>query len=197
MRISGNKTRSEVTQEEVHFNYCCSHNSHDDNSHFSYTLQTAINWSSCSCIPANRTLPGKNISTATWKCVRMLSSEDMPYPAAWNDLQRSMTLPHSKWDLCIKHTNTSQLNDQREIVNDSNAQYTEDIHHTQWHLVCCIVNCCIINCWLQSASTRSSAIDKGPCDASCQLKSCQLPCNSAETTCTTSPEQIQVMKLES
>jgi len=28
-----------------------------------------------------------------------------------------------------------------------------------------------------------------------QLKSCQLPRNSAETTCTTSPEQIEVMKL--
>ena len=44
--------------------------------------------------------------------------------------------------------------------------------------------------------TRSSAIAEGPCDASCQLKSCQLPRNSAETTCTTSPEQIEVMKLE-
>jgi len=37
---------------------------------------------------------------------------------------------------------------------------------------------------------------EGPHDASCQLKSCQLPRNSAETTCTTSPEQIEVMKLE-
>ena len=36
----------------------------------------------------------------------------------------------------------------------------------------------------------------GPRDVSCQLKSCQLPCNSAETTCMTSPEQIEVMKLE-
>jgi len=32
---------------------------------------------------------------------------------------------------------------------------------------------------------RSSAIAEGPRDASCQLKSCQLPRNSAETTCTT------------
>jgi len=46
-------------------------------------------------------------------------------------------------------------------------------------------------------STRSSAIAEGPRDASCQLKSCQLPCNSAETTCMTSPEQIEVIKLES
>ena len=36
--------------------------------------------------------------------------------------------------------------------------------------------------------TRSSAIAEGPRDASCQLKSCQLPRNSTVTTCTTSPE---------
>ena len=44
--------------------------------------------------------------------------------------------------------------------------------------------------------TRSSAIAEGPRDASCQLKSCQLPRNSAETTCTTSPEQFEVTKSE-
>ena len=44
--------------------------------------------------------------------------------------------------------------------------------------------------------TKSSAIAEGPRDASCQLKSCQLPRNSAETTCMTSPEQIEVMKLK-
>jgi len=44
--------------------------------------------------------------------------------------------------------------------------------------------------------TRSSAIAEGPCDASCQLKSCQLPRNSAETTYMTSPDQIDGMKLE-
>jgi len=44
--------------------------------------------------------------------------------------------------------------------------------------------------------TRSYTIAEGPRDASCQLKFCQLPGNSAETTCTTSPEQIKVMKLE-
>ena len=46
------------------------------------------------------------------------------------------------------------------------------------------------------SDTRSSAIAEGPCDASCQLKSCQLPRNSAETTYTTSPDQIDGMKLE-
>ena len=44
--------------------------------------------------------------------------------------------------------------------------------------------------------TRSSAIAEGPRDASCQLKSCHLPRNSADTICTTSPGQIEVMKLE-
>jgi len=44
--------------------------------------------------------------------------------------------------------------------------------------------------------TRSSAIAERQRDALCQLKSCQLPRNSAETICMTSPEQIEVMKLE-
>jgi len=45
-------------------------------------------------------------------------------------------------------------------------------------------------------TTRSSAIAEAPRDASCQLKSCQLPRNSAETTYMTSPDQIDGMKLE-
>ena len=35
----------------------------------------------------------------------------------------------------------------------------------------------------QCSTTRSSAIAEGPRNALCQLKSCQLPRNSAETTC--------------
>jgi len=50
--------------------------------------------------------------------------------------------------------------------------------------------------WNNAFRTRSSAIAEGPRDASCQWKSCQLPRNSAETTYTTSPEQIDGMKLE-
>jgi len=50
--------------------------------------------------------------------------------------------------------------------------------------------------YLKQYKTRSSAIAEGPCDASCQLKSCQLPHDSAETTYTTSPDQIDGMKLE-
>jgi len=48
-------------------------------------------------------------------------------------------------------------------------------------------------CMSAELLTRSSAIAEGPRDALCQLKSCQLPHNSAETTCTTSPEEIGVM----
>ena len=48
----------------------------------------------------------------------------------------------------------------------------------------------------QKFKTRSSDIAEGLRDASCQLKSCQLPRNSAETTYTTSPDQIDGMKLE-
>jgi len=44
--------------------------------------------------------------------------------------------------------------------------------------------------------TRNSAIAEGPRDASSQLKSCQLSRNSAETTYTTSHNQIDGMKLE-
>ena len=64
----------------------------------------------------------------------------------------------------------------------SSGSLTE-FDETDWRIHCTFV-------------TRSSAIADGPLDASCQLKSCQLPRNSAETTCTTSPEQIEVMKLE-
>ena len=50
--------------------------------------------------------------------------------------------------------------------------------------------------WHYLYTTRSSAIAEGPRDASCQLKSCQLLRNSSETTCSTSTEQIALMKLE-
>jgi len=49
---------------------------------------------------------------------------------------------------------------------------------------------------LTPVDDKSSAIAEEPRDASRQLKSCQLPRNSAETICTTSPEQIEVTKLE-
>jgi len=61
--------------------------------------------------------------------------------------------------------------------------------------VCCSCTV-IITHVLTLVKTRSSAITEGPRNASCQLKSCQLPRNSADTTYTTSPDQIDGMKLE-
>jgi len=57
---------------------------------------------------------------------------------------------------------------------------------------------CLISNWIRSllVRTRSSAIAEGPRDASCQLKSFQQPRNTAETTYTTSPDQIDGMKLD-
>jgi len=48
----------------------------------------------------------------------------------------------------------------------------------------------------QQNITRSSAIADGPRNTVCQSKSCQMLHNSVGTTCTTSPEQIEVMELE-
>ena len=56
------------------------------------------------------------------------------------------------------------------------------------------LKCCFRAAWPRR--TRSSVIAEGPRDASCELKSCQLPSNSAETTNTTSADQIDGMKLE-
>jgi len=68
------------------------------------------------------------------------------------------------------------------------AEHGSELSGTLWHFG--------IHKFAQCVSTRSSDISEGQRDVSCQLKSCQLPHNSAETTCTTSPEQIEVMKLE-
>jgi len=61
---------------------------------------------------------------------------------------------------------------------------------------CHAENHCHVYVCANATVTTRSAITEGLCEASCQLKSCQLPRNSAETTCTTSAEQIEVMKLE-
>ena len=85
--------------------------------------------------------------------------------------------------------------------NNNNIMLTHTHTHTHTHLTALFL---VLPGWastrkvniMLSPYTRSSAITEGLHDASCQLKSCQLPRNSAETTCTTSPEQIKVMKLE-
>jgi len=45
-----------------------------------------------------------------------------------------------------------------------------------------------VNGRVNITASINKKLSVGPRDASCQLKSCQLPRNSAETTCTTSPE---------
>ena len=84
------------------------------------------------------------------------------------------------------------------------GDYVVDIyHHAKFYpnyckknLTSCKDDCGWITQQKQQILPRSSAIAEGPRDASCQLKSCQLPRNSAETICSTNPEQIEVMKLE-
>ena len=65
--------------------------------------------------------------------------------------------------------------------------------HSEVYLNKCGQHSAFLNTYLHPTpiQTRSSAIAEGPRDASCQL-----PRNSAETTYTTSPDQIDGMKLE-
>jgi len=71
------------------------------------------------------------------------------------------------------------------LLNATNIATYWPLHRLDYVIRSCIPQLENITC---IKPTRSSAIAKGPRDASCQLKSCQLPRNSAETTCTTSPE---------
>ena len=48
----------------------------------------------------------------------------------------------------------------------------------------------------ETETENETAVAEGPRDVSCQLKFCQLPRNSAETTYTTSPDQIDGIKME-
>ena len=51
--------------------------------------------------------------------------------------------------------------------------------------------------WLiMSSSDKKLSYHRGTVRCIVSVEICQLPCNSAETTCMTSPEQIEVMKLK-
>jgi len=70
------------------------------------------------------------------------------------------------------------------LKEDENlAEYrTSRTVHLLWLLICPVSLLCPRNHTLtERDTTRSSAIAEGPRDASCQLKSCQLPRNNAET----------------
>ena len=80
----------------------------------------------------------------------------------------------------------------RQVLKDANKKLVPFLlpHGVHIHL------CSLVRNARMTTETTSSAIAEGRRDASCQLKSCQLPQNSAESTCMTSPEQIDIMKLE-
>ena len=86
------------------------------------------------------------------------------------------------------------------VIKPSCLRITYSMEYRQnLSVIDCIVHTCGKYVFHNGTTTkwkRSSAIAEGPRDASCQLKSCQLPRNSAETTYTTSPDQIDGMKLE-
>jgi len=91
------------------------------------------------------------------------------------------------------------------IANHKNHDYTRTNHirtrHSDYISYCCIptkITVKEMKCETRNRKQRWAAAKpaEGPRDASCQLKSCQLPCNSAETTYTTSPDQTDGMKLE-
>ena len=76
------------------------------------------------------------------------------------------------------------------------VQDRKSLTSLKFEVICTMLSCgCERRIVCVQVVTRSSAIAEGPRDALCQLKSCQLPRNSAETTYTTSPDQIDGMKL--
>ena len=74
--------------------------------------------------------------------------------------------------------------------------FVREVSTGNYYQDCCVDACLHFTARCKTDCTRSSAIAEGPRDASCQLKSCQLPRNSAETTYVTSPDQINGIKLE-
>ena len=75
-----------------------------------------------------------------------------------------------------------------QIYRSSTLRHVRTAGFLEVEIPCCGLK--LRKSWLQFKKTRSSAIAEGPRDASCQLKSCQLPRNSAETTYTTSPGMV-------
>jgi len=96
--------------------------------------------------------------------------------------------------MCLSHTVLEIWRDENNFVATANKKWLpwQRPLRGRKNNFRSLIYTTIVLPWL----TRSSAIAEGPRDASCQLKTCQLPRNSAETTCTTNAEQIEVMKLE-
>jgi len=105
------------------------------------------------------------------KISRFFDFQDGDRPPVWIFKIEILTAVHFRDTFCLSLPNFMDIG--------------HTIAETSQFLRCSIVKC-----------TRSSAIADGTRDAACQLKSCQLPRSSAETTYTTSPDQIDGMKLE-
>ena len=114
-------------------------------------------------------------------------------------LNKQPDVPHSELSVMISNISTCvqiQLADKQKIVLQGGRSWKQLCSHSGRPIMMLMMMMIIAFWVLRAEVTRSSAIAEGPHDASCQLKFCQLPRNSAETTYTTSPDQIDGMKLE-
>jgi len=114
-------------------------------------------------------------------------------------LNKQPDVPHSELSVMISNISTCvqiQLADKQKIVLQGGRLWKQLCSHSGRPIMMLMMMMIIAFWVLRAELTRSSAIAQGPRDAPCQLKFCQLPCNSAETTYTTSPDQIDGMKLE-
>ena len=84
----------------------------------------------------------------------------------------------------------------RHYFTDSNCNILNDISHFYVNHTAVSFNSSDEEMLTHFNRQEAQLSPRGPRDASCQLKSCQLPRNSAETTYSTSPDQIDGMKLE-
>ena len=116
-------------------------------------------------------------------------------------LNKQPDVPHSDLSVMISNISTCvqiQLADKQKIVLQGGRLWKQLCSHSGRPIMMLMMMMMMIIAFrvLHAELTRSSAIAEGLRDASCQLKFCQLPRNSAETTYTTSPDQIDGMKLE-
>jgi len=116
----------------------------------------------------------------------------------WGSLQRSpKPLSWFKWTLLLRGRGRGSER-RRDAPLSKFLDPPFELNLAAWRFDC-VTNWpseCSVTYRQCKINTRSSATAEGPRDASCQLKSCQLPRNSAETTYTKSPDQIDGMKLE-
>ena len=102
-------------------------------------------------------------------------------------LNKQPDVPHSELSVMISNISTCvqiQLADKQKIVLQGGRLWKQLCSHSGRPIIMLMMMMMmIIAFWvLRAELARSSAIAEGLRDASCQLKFCQLPRNSAETT---------------